>query len=66
MTKLARDALEKKVVDPPMNKHAATAIETFLYEGIAAGEVFYDIFIFHVVNFHHIMLEVGEKIVVQG
>lgn len=66
MTKLARNVLEKKVVDPPMNKHAATTIETFLDEGIAAVEVFDDIFIFHVVDFHHMMFEVGEKIVVQG
>lgn len=49
-----------------MNKHAATAIETFLYEGIAAGEVFDDVFIFHVVHFHDIMFEVGEEIVLQG
>ena len=65
-TKLARNALEKKVVDPPMNKHAATTIEAFLYEGIAAGKVFDDVFIFHVVHFHDMMFEVGEEIVVQG
>ena len=64
MTTLARNALEKKVVDPPMNKHAATTIETFLYEGIAAGEVFDDAFIFYVVDLYHMMFEVGEKIVV--
>ena len=49
-----------------MDKHAATTIETFLYEGIAAGEVFDDVFIFHVVNLHHMMFEIGEEIVVQG
>ena len=49
-----------------MNKHAATTIETFLDEGIAAGEVVDDIFIFHVVDFHHMMFEVGEEIIVQG
>ena len=49
-----------------MNKHAATTIETFLYEGIAAGEVFDDVFIFYVVDLYHMMFEVGEKIVVQG
>lgn len=49
-----------------MDKHAATAIETFLYEGIAAGEVFDDVFIFHVVDLHHMMFKIGEEIVVQG
>ena len=49
-----------------MNKHAATTIETFLDEGIAAGEVVDDIFIFHVVDFHHMMFEVGEEIIAQG
>ena len=49
-----------------MDKHAATTIETFLYEGIAAGEVFDDIFIFDVVDLHHMMFKVGEKLVVQG
>ena len=65
-TMLARNALEKKIVDPPMNKHAASTVEAFLYEGIAAGEVFDDVFIFHVVHFHDMMFEIGEKIVVQG
>lgn len=49
-----------------MDKHAAATIETFLYEGIAAGKVFDDIFIFHVVDLHHMMLEIGKEIVVQG
>ena len=49
-----------------MDKHAATAIQTFLYEGIAAGKVFDDIFIFHVVDLHHILFKIGEEIAVQG
>ena len=49
-----------------MDKHAATAIQTFLYEGIAAGEVFDDVLFFHVVDFHHMMFEIGKKISVQG
>ena len=49
-----------------MDKDAATTIETFLDEGIAAGKVLDDVFIFHVVNFHHVMLEIDEEIVVQG
>ena len=60
MTTLARNALEKKVLDPPMNKHAATTIETFLYEGIAAGEVFDDVFIFYVVDLYHLVLLVSQ------
>lgn len=57
---------KEKVVDPPMDKHAAATIETFLYEGIAAGEVFDDVLIFDVVDLHHMMSEIGEEIVIQG
>ena len=49
-----------------MNKHAATTIETFLYKGITAGEMFDDVFIFHVVDFHHMVSEVGKEIFIQG
>ena len=49
-----------------MNKHAAATVKTFLYEGIATGDVFDDILIFHVVNFDHVVFEIGEEILVQG
>ena len=54
-----------KISDPPMNQYASSPVKPLLDEGIAGVKVLDDIFVFHVIDFDDVVLEIHEEIIVK-
>jgi hypothetical protein len=49
----------------PVNKNTSTRIESILYELVAGGKMFEQIFIIHVIDLHNLVRVVGKQTLVQ-
>ena len=49
-----------------MHENTSTGVESVLYELVAGREVFEQIVILHIIDFHNFMLQVCKQLIVQG